>query len=125
MTYQEIKKQIKMLEGLRADAKKEITGYRADEIYTQVGFHDYMPTGKYEVVPEYTYVQPACNLKIDKEIERLMRLPEYQVGKAEEEEKRHARFIKQKAKRYRNELAELNERKAYLESWLAEYDVEA
>lgn len=92
MTYKEIKRQIKILEGLRADAKKEIAGYRTDEIYTQVGFHDYMPTGKYEVVPEYTYVQPACNLKIDKEIERLMRLPEYQVGKAEEEKKKTCSF---------------------------------
>lgn len=124
MTYQEIKKQIKMLEGLKVEAKKEVTGYRTNEIYTQIGFHDYMPTGRFETVPEYTYVQPACNLKINKEIERLMRLPEYQAGKAEEEEKKHARFIQQKAKRYRKELEELNERKAYLEKWLAENDIE-
>ena len=124
MTYQEIKKQIKMLEGLKVGAEKQVTGYRTKEVCTQIGQGDYVPTGRYEVVPEYTYVQPACNLKIDKEIERLMRLPEYQAGKAEEEEKKHARFIQQKAKRYRKELEELNERKAYLEKWLAENDIE-
>lgn len=61
-----------------------------------------------------------------KEAERKMALKAEKAGmtleayKAEKEAKAKAKALKAKAKRYRAELEELNERKAYLEKWLAE-----
>ena len=94
--YKEIKKQIRFLEKIKEGQKVYVTEKR--EITKCYGHGDFEGTGKY---------------KIDEEIRRL-----YELIKPEEERKALIR----KKKRYEKELAELEDRKAYLEKWLADFE---
>lgn len=68
--------------------------------------------------------------KADAERERKIAIKAEKLGmtveeyKAKKEEEEKAKAFKAKVKRYHAELEELNKRKAYLEKWLAENEVE-
>ena len=106
--YKEIKKQIRFLEKIKEGQKVYVTEKR--EITKCYGHGDFEGTGKYR---KFGYYKQANTPEIDEEIRRL-----YELIKPEEERKALIR----KKKRYEKELAELEDRKAYLEKWLADFE---
>lgn len=115
--YNEIKKEIKKLEALKRTAVvyTEVTR----EIILTEGHGTFTNTGRYETVGEWRTDRTKVE-EINKEIAKLKDLEAYKEGKALEEAKEVIRAKKEKARRYRKELKELENRKAYLEKWLAE-----
>ena len=118
-TYKQIKREIRELEALKENGTIQ-TGYALKEVVRTAGHGEYEGTGRYELVP--TYGAANVNTKIEKRIDALKNLKAYKEGKAIEDAKAEAKKREAKAKRYKKELAELNERRAYLEKWLAEYE---
>ena len=121
-TYNQIKREIRELEALKSNTTVQ-TGYTIREIGHTVGHGAFEGTGHYEIAPTYGRDESA-NIKIDKKIDALKNLKAYKEGKAQEDAHKAAKAKEYKVKRYRKELAELEERKAYLERWLAENEAE-
>lgn len=115
--YNEIKKEIEKLEALKKNAV--VYTETTKEIVATEGHGIFVNTGRYEVVGEWKTDKNKV-AEIEKEIAELKNLDTYKDGKTKEEAKEIERAKRAKAKRYRKELAELENRKAYLEKWLAE-----
>lgn len=118
-TYKEIKKEINNLCEEYNNAVTYETRYKNKVVYT--GWNE-----GYETDEKVSYLEKVADeekrAEIKAKIEKLASLPEYIEGKEAENKKSEERNNRYKAKRYRKELEELNERKAYLEKWLTEYE---
>lgn len=121
MTYAEIKKELKELLQEYENAVRYEKRLRNKIIYT--GWNEGYETNDVETYYE-KIIDEEKRTKIAEKIKELRHLPEYLEGKGAEDEKAKAKNEKAKAKRYEKELIELNNRKAYLEKWLAEYKKE-
>ena len=112
MTKNEIKKAIETLNNKIIEAGHyEI---RPQEIVKAEGHGMFYGTGVYADEPVWVADEEAIKTYRD-EIKKLSALYKEKYGTKEEEQARKA-----KIKRYEKELKELEERKAYLEKWLAE-----
>ena len=108
MTKVEIKKMIAAYE--RKIVEEKGTEMVLEEIYTNNNGRDYaIPTGEYRLI-EKTVAGPN-----EKEYKAKIEELAHELYTMDEDKRK-----REKAKRYRKELAELENRKAYLEKWLAE-----
>lgn len=108
MTYNQTVKEIKRLYELKNQAYDEVTFIQQKNVCEGHGM--FRPT---EVLHKVTERVPrtAEQDAIQKQIDAL---------EATIYDEKERRFIKAKRKRYEKELAELKDRMAYLEKWLAE-----
>lgn len=119
MTYKEIKKELRKLYEAYNNAVTYELRHKSKVVYT--GWNEGYETD--EIVSYYEKVNDEVKrAELRVEINKLESLPEYIEGEKEANAKREARNNRYKAKRYREELDELNKRKVYLEKWLAEYE---